>query len=354
MFSPQKRPIVFVAAAALMLSACSKNSEPEAAAASSAPAVSTPAAAVTVPVSDTVSTQSMQIFSVEKIPLTSVPLPPFPLLSYPEKVPENVRRNERVIDFDEAYVVAGSTLHKVEGKIWLRRFSHSSADMSAAGIRRNYQQALEALGGVKIDGVKPTDPELVAREGGDVEKVLAKLRLPDAGARFQDRDIATYDSYLIRTAQRNAWVTVMNDSLNTWVMVVEEKALQQSVKVLTAESMATALDTDGHLALYLSFDTNKTTLQADSESVLAEVVKLMKSDSNLRLRIEGHTDNVGNDAHNQTLSSGRADSVKAALVAKEIDGARLEAKGFGATRPVADNGNEEGRVKNRRVELVKL
>jgi len=80
----------------------------------------------------------------------------------------------------------------------------------------------------------------------------------------------------------------------------------------------------------------------------------MQSDPTLRLRIEGHTDKVGNAEHNQTVSAGRAGSVRAALVARKIDPARMETVGFGATRPVADNSAEAERLKNRRVELVKL
>lgn len=354
MVHPQTRQLTLVLVTALVLSACGKNNDPKVSELSSTPIANTSAPAATPEVSATTSTPSVKAFSVEEVPLTNAALPPFPLFSYPDKVPDNVKGKERKIDFDEAYVVAGSTLHKVEGRISLRNFSHSAAGMSALAVRRNYQQAVEDLGGVKVDQVKPTDPQLVGREGGKVEKVLEKLRLPDAGPRFEDRDIASYDAYLIRTAQGNTWVSLMNDSLNAWLMVVQEKPLKQTVKALTADSIATALNTDGHLALYLSFDTNKTTLQADSATVLSEVVKLMEADPKLRLRIEGHTDNVGGDASNQTLSAGRADSVKAALVARKIDAARLEAKGFGATRPFADNGSEEGRVKNRRVELVKL
>lgn len=267
-----------------------------------------------------------------------------------------MRHNGRELAFAETYVVAGSTLREVEGRLSMRFFGNSAAELSASGARRNYQEALEAFGAVRVNQVKPTDPQLVTQSGGTIEKMLEKMMLPDAGPRFEDRGIAIYDCYLIRTPQGNTWVTVASDvdGHTTYVMAVQEKPLRQSVKALTAESIATALDTDGHMALYLSFDTDKTTLRAGSDSVLAEVVKLMESNPGLRLRVEGHTDNVGSDAHNQTLSAGRADSVKAALVGRKIDAARLETKGFGATRPVTGNGNEEGRVKNRRVELVKL
>ena len=71
--------------------------------------------------------------------------------------------------------------------------------------------------------------------------------------------------------------------------------------------------------------------------------------------IEGHTDNVGEDASNQDLSDRRAASVREFLIAKYgVDGSRLEAKGFGESNPVSPNSTPEGRQNNRRVELVKL
>lgn len=285
----------------------------------------------------------------------TAPLPPFPLLSFPDALPEN-GRNQQEFRFEEVYVIAGSDLRKVEGRMSTRFFSNAEAGLSASAVRRNYQQALEALGAVKVNQVKPTDAQLVSKEGGDVEKVLEKMRLIDSGPRFDDRGIATYDAYLIRSAQGNTWVTVTTDTggLSTFVMALQEKPLRQSVTALTAEHFATALKTDGHLALYLSFDTDQTTLKSDSSPVIAEVVKLMQNDPALRLRIEGHTDNVGSDTHNQALAAGRASSVKSALVVLKIDATRLETKGFGAAHPLAENTSEAGRIKNRRVELVKL
>jgi OmpA family len=74
----------------------------------------------------------------------------------------------------------------------------------------------------------------------------------------------------------------------------------------------------------------------------------------LRLRIDGHTDDVGQPAANQALSEKRAAAVKAWLVARGVDAKRLEAKGFGQTKPAAANDTPEGRQNNRRVELVKM
>lgn len=80
---------------------------------------------------------------------------------------------------------------------------------------------------------------------------------------------------------------------------------------------------------------------------------MLKDDPALRLSVNGHTDNRGDAAHNQALSEGRARAVVSALTGQGIEAARLTAQGFGDTQPVADNSSDEGRARNRRVELVK-
>ncbi|HEY8714481.1 MAG TPA: OmpA family protein [Candidatus Acidoferrum sp.] len=82
-------------------------------------------------------------------------------------------------------------------------------------------------------------------------------------------------------------------------------------------------------------------------------MKLVQQDADLKLKVEGHTDNQGNAAANQALSERRAQAVVAWLTAHGVQASRLSAEGLGQTKPVADNGSEEGRAKNRRVELVK-
>jgi outer membrane protein OmpA-like peptidoglycan-associated protein len=86
---------------------------------------------------------------------------------------------------------------------------------------------------------------------------------------------------------------------------------------------------------------------------VAEVVKLLQASPALRLAVEGHTDNTSTPAHNQQLSEARAQAVVAALAAQGITTTRLQAAGFGQTKPLADNATEAGRAQNRRVELVK-
>jgi len=103
------------------------------------------------------------------------------------------------------------------------------------------------------------------------------------------------------------------------------------------------------------FDTGSDRVRPESSPTLKEIAAMLKEHEDLKLTIEGHTDNVGAAAANQSLSEKRAAAVKAALVGSYgVDAARLESKGLGATKPAAKNDTAEGRQTNRRVELVKM
>jgi OmpA-OmpF porin, OOP family len=108
-----------------------------------------------------------------------------------------------------------------------------------------------------------------------------------------------------------------------------------------------------HVALYgVLFDFNKSTLKPESDSILQQVEVVLQKAPTLKLEVQGHTDNVGDDAYNQTLSEARAKSVMAWLTVHGAAPARLSFKGFGKTMPVATNDTDEGRAKNRRVEVA--
>lgn len=137
------------------------------------------------------------------------------------------------------------------------------------------------------------------------------------------------------------------------IVAVEEKPFQMTVQAPTADAMKTQLDKDGHIALYVNFDFAKATLKPDATPVIAQIVALMKNNPDLKVEIDGHTDSIGGHDYNMKLSQDRAASVVAAVTAGGIDGSRLASSGFGPDQPIAGNDTDEGRAKNRRVELVK-
>jgi outer membrane protein OmpA-like peptidoglycan-associated protein len=104
----------------------------------------------------------------------------------------------------------------------------------------------------------------------------------------------------------------------------------------------------------INFDVDKATIRPESMGVLNQIKAVMDQDAELKFEIDGHTDNSGDSAHNQTLSQERADAVKEQLISMGIDAGRLTTKGCGDTKPMASNDTPDGKANNRRVEFVRM
>jgi outer membrane protein OmpA-like peptidoglycan-associated protein len=141
-----------------------------------------------------------------------------------------------------------------------------------------------------------------------------------------------------------------NDGYNYTLTVLEVGEMVQEV---SANDMLEALNKDGYIALYINFDSGKAEIKPETEGTIGQIIALLEGNPGLKVGIEGHTDNVGTPAANKALSEQRAKAVAAAVVKGGIDAARLVAVGWGQEKPIADNRGEEGRAKNRRVEIVK-
>ncbi|MFZ6712514.1 OmpA family protein [Undibacterium sp. TC9W] len=103
---------------------------------------------------------------------------------------------------------------------------------------------------------------------------------------------------------------------------------------------------DCHVLLYgVFFDFNKATLKSESDSLLGKVAAMLKTDTSIKADVEGHTDSVGGDDYNLKLSDARAASVRNWLVQHGIDAAHLTSKGYGKSRPFADNNTDSGRAR---------
>jgi outer membrane protein OmpA-like peptidoglycan-associated protein len=160
----------------------------------------------------------------------------------------------------------------------------------------------------------------------------------------------------MRKDGKETWVHVKADNPGDyWLFIAEREMMKQDV-TMDAAAMAAGLGTNGSIALYgVYFDTGKSDLKPESEPTLKEIAQLLTGSSALKVFIVGHTDMVGDTATNMRLSQARAEAVVNALVSKhKIGAARLVAFGNGPYAPVASNKTDEGRAKNRRVELVEI
>jgi len=349
----------------VLLSSCKKEeatpavpaTETPEASMSSAPAEPATSAAAETPAAEVAATETATApvntdFSVENVPISTAALPPFPFFKTPEGLENNFNDKDSMIGFDRHFFLAGKKLIPVEGKLYHNFMNLSNRDTgrkySEIEFHRNYENAITALGGQKISTTQFTRAIVDEAGGlGPVEKYWRSVAPTSAYEHY---------SYLIRTPDKEYWIHIATGAFPThgYVTVLEKEGMKQSVGFLDASAMKKALDTDGHVALYINFDIDKATLRPDSQSVMDEINKLLTANADLKLSIEGHTDNSGAAEHNRQLSTARARSVFGALVGLGIDPSRLSSKGFGPDKPLASNTSEEGRAKNRRVELVKI
>ncbi len=213
----------------------------------------------------------------------------------------------------------------VEGKVYKIDYAIKEGFIppSALQVIRNYENAIKKIGGVTV------------YQEGQYE---IWLKLEKQGKTF--------------------WVYV-----DSWhgggkgetygLTIVEKEAMAQEV-VADAKSLMSDIQAKGHVSVYgIYFDFDKAEIKPESEPAIKEIAKLLQENKALKLYVVGHTDNIGNIDYNMKLSKARADAVVKELTTKYKVGLdRLKAYGVGSLAPVATNKTDEGRAKNRRVELV--
>jgi len=233
------------------------------------------------------------------------------------------------IEFDSYNFFNGKNCSKVEGKKFKRTYSlkEDAQKSSVIQIIRNYANAIKNNGGTVIYEGMPQNAECADNNG--LNMVVGKF---------------------VRDGNE-LWVEVVTLGGDDYYLTIVLKELMK--QDVTASNMFEALNRDGHISLYINFDFGKSIIREESNPIIEQIVQMMKSNADLKIGVEGHTDNVGSPASNKTLSEARAKSVVSAIVGQGISSDRLSPAGYGQEKPIADNNTEEGRAKNRRVELVR-
>jgi OmpA-OmpF porin, OOP family len=228
---------------------------------------------------------------------------------------------------------------EVEGPFQWIGFEVNDGTTPPSGLQlmRNFENAAKKAGGT-IEGQWPGwckanyDQEHMPRMGNGCMSYGLTMKFAKGG--------------------KETWAFLQaGESDGTYLMTVSEREeMKQEVGVT---ELVDNLAKDGFIALYVNFDTGNATIKPDSAKTLDTAAEALKAAAAVKIEVGGHTDNVGTPEANLKLSQERAQAVMAALVERGVPATRLTAKGYGQTAPVADNRSEDGRAKNRRVELVK-
>lgn len=263
----------------------------------------------------------------------------------------------------------------VEGKV-LTNYYLVPEGLGTLEVLRNYEQELREQGFEILFSGRGEELETpgynneVAREvfgmKGSYATPEEKAQWPFQQAR---ENTAAYLAARKKTETGEIFVSVyvVNNTLADWLKILpldrtlvrldvcEVQPREQRMELVTREQMAGEISLNGRIALYgILFDFNSATLRSESEPTLAEAAALLEANPDLRILVVGHTDTVGSFSFNKDLSQKRAESVVADLIRRGIKSDRLFPVGVSFASPVATNATEDGRAKNRRVELVDL
>jgi outer membrane protein OmpA-like peptidoglycan-associated protein len=231
------------------------------------------------------------------------------------------------------------------------------AGSSSLEVAANYEAELKAMGFQVVFSC--ADQECLAGNLRDLY-LLGEQLDPTNGVSTAYADRARYLFAQLQKPEGTVYVSVLTgedkDVTAAFLRLLETKGIESGkiAAVPPPDDLSTALAVGGSANVYgILFDYDQDTVKAESKPALDDIAGVMTSQPALRLKIIGHTDNVGGEAYNMDLSTRRASNVAAALVGGHgIDPSRLSFEGAGMSRPIESNDTEEGRARNRRVELV--
>jgi len=202
---------------------------------------------------------------------------------------------------------------------------------------------------------------VVNPDAGPIQGIVVKMTAPDGAAYYtSETDSQGYAEVLVPIGQRYEVEYLSLGRRNTTASVQVPTGPNQDIRLTMRyrrwrpPPQEADAEPPGFVLEGILFASDRSTLQAESFPRLDRVVEYMTHRASARIRISGHTDNVGNARRNQRLSEQRAQAVREYIVSHGIDGSRVEAVGLGDQHPAASNDTEEGRAQNRRIEAVEL
>jgi outer membrane protein OmpA-like peptidoglycan-associated protein len=214
----------------------------------------------------------------------------------------------------------------------------------AHGERPSQIEATETHAAMRLFVVNP--------DSGPIPGIVIKMTAPDGTTYFTgETDSHGYAEVLVPIGRRYEMEYLSLGRRHTTATVNVPPERNQDLRLTMRYRR---LDEPRLVLEDVLFANNSATLQEESFPRLDRVVEYMRYKPNARIRVSGHTDNVGNARRNRTLSQARAESVREYLVDHGVDAARVEAVGYGDEQPVATNDTEEGRAQNRRIEATEL
>lgn len=285
-------------------------------------------------------------FDIASIPVSDQNIGDFPFFSFPEGLAEQNKPIQR--KFDRLFFPIDGTMTPLEGRVWktfvVTAPGHTD-EWSLPYFEKSYDEAIKAVGGVKIfDGE-------IAKEEYDRYSKQASYLGEDGSIGYAGENTKVY--VIHRADGGDVYIQLAGNTASGKINILQKEPFKQTITMLKADQIQKELAEKGKAILYINFDVDKATLKPDGEDAVHEIVNVLDTDKDLKLSIEGHTDNTGNADHNKKLSEDRAKTVLESLSASGIDKSRLKASGYGAEKPLVENDSEENKAKNRRVELVK-